>query len=66
MSELHRLLRHVFAPLMAWLVAKGYLPEYMQNDVTEILVLIVSLAIPYGVSWWRDQWRGRTRDQGGS
>ena len=54
MTELSRLLRHLFAPLVAWLVAKGYLPEYMQGDVTEVMVLLASLAIPYGISWWRD------------
>ena len=54
MTELNRLLRHIFAPLVAWLVAKGYLPEYMQGDVLELVTLIVALAIPYGVSWWRD------------
>lgn len=54
MTELNRLLRHVFAPLVAWLVANGWLPEYMKGDVTEAIVLVVALAIPYGVSWWRD------------
>jgi hypothetical protein len=57
MTELSRLLRHIFAPLVAWLVANGYLPEYMQGDVTEALVLVAALAIPYGFSWWRDRVR---------
>ena len=59
MTELNRLLRHIFAPLVAWLVANGYLPEYMQGDVTEILVLLVAFGIPYGISWWRDARRDR-------
>lgn len=54
MTEISRLLRHIFAPLVAWLVANGWLPEYMQSDVTEAAVLIAALAIPYGLSWWRD------------
>jgi hypothetical protein len=57
MTELHRLIRHGVAPLTAWLVASGYLPEYMQGDVTELLVLLVAFAVPYGVSWWRDRAR---------
>lgn len=57
MKELNRLLRHVFAPLVAWLVAQGYLPEYMQGDVTEVLVLLAAFGIPYGISWWRDSVR---------
>ena len=59
MTELNRLLRHVFAPLVAWLVANGYLPEYMKGDVTEVMVMVVALAVPYGVSWWRDAQRGK-------
>lgn len=55
MTELNRLLRHIFAPLVAWLVAAGYLPEYMQGDVTEALVLLTALAIPYGLSFLRDK-----------
>lgn len=54
MSELNRLLRHVFAPLVAYLVAEGYLPEYMQNDVTEVLVVGAAIALPLAVSWYRD------------
>lgn len=54
MTELSRFLRHLFAPLVTWLVAKGYLPEYMQGDVIEVMVVLASWAIPYGISWWRD------------
>lgn len=59
MTELNRLLRHIFAPLVAWFVANGYLPEYMQGDVVEFMVLAVALAVPYAVSWWRDVRRNR-------
>lgn len=58
MTELNRLLRHLFAPLAAWMVANGYLPEYMRGDVTEALVLLVAFIVPYAVSWWRDAKRG--------
>lgn len=54
MSELARLIRHGVAPIVMYLVAKGWLPEYMQGDVTEGLVIAVSLAIPYVASWVRD------------
>ena len=57
MTEINRLLRHVFAPLVAYAVAQGWLPEYMQGDVTEALVLGVAIGVPLLASWWRD--RGR-------
>lgn len=57
MREINRLIRHAVAPLVMWLVAKGYLPEYMQADVVEALVLGVAIGAPLAVSWWRD--RGR-------
>lgn len=59
MTELNRLLRHIFAPLVAWFVANGYLPDYMQGDVVEFMVLAVALAVPYAVSWWRDAQRSK-------
>ncbi len=55
MTELNRLLRHAFAPIVAYAVAEGYLPEYMQNDVTEVLVLGVAIGLPFAVSWVRDR-----------
>lgn len=57
MKEINRLIRHVVAPLVAWFVANGYLPEYMQGDVTEALVLAIAVGVPIALSWWRD--RGR-------
>lgn len=57
MSELARLLRHAFAPLVALMVAEGYLPKYMQQDVTEFLVVGAAIAIPMIFSWWRDKKR---------
>jgi hypothetical protein len=57
MTELNRLIRHGVAPLVAWLVASGYLPEYMQGDVTELLVVGIAIGAPLAVSWWRDRAR---------
>ncbi len=59
MTEINRLLRHIFAPVVAWLVMNGYLPEYMQGDVTELFVMVAAVGIPYAISWWRDAWRNR-------
>lgn len=55
MTEMYRIIRHGVAPLTAWLVATGRLPEYMQGDVTEFIVLGIGLAIPYGLSWAKDR-----------
>jgi hypothetical protein len=55
MIELNRFLRHLIAPLTAWAVAGGILPEYMQSDITELAVLVVAFGIPYGLSWYRDK-----------
>lgn len=63
MKELNRLLRHMFAPLVAWAVASGYL-EYMQGDITETLVLVAAFGIPWGLSKLRDRdraWSGSDR-----
>ncbi len=57
MKELNRAIRHGVAPLTAYFVAKGYLPDYMAGDVTELLVICVSFAVPYVVSHLRDRWR---------
>lgn len=57
-KELNRLIRHGVAPLVLWLVANGYLPAYMQGDVTELLVIVIATAVPVAVSWWRDRARG--------
>lgn len=59
MTELLRFLRHAVAPFTTWLVAKGYLPEAMQSDVTEVIVLGLGFAIPFGVSYIRDHRRER-------
>ena len=63
MKELNRFIRHAAAPMVAWFVAKGYLPESMHGDVVELIVLGVGFAIPVAVSWWRDRadTEGRTQ-----
>lgn len=55
MSELQRFLRHGLAPLVTWMVSEEYLPEAMQKDVLEALVIGVSLAVPYLWSWLRER-----------
>jgi hypothetical protein len=57
MTELYRAIRHGVAPLVAYLIAAGYLPEYMRGDVTELMVIGLSFVLPYGVSWLRDRLR---------
>lgn len=54
MNELSRFLRHAVAPFTTWLVAKGYLPEAMQSDVTEAIVLGLGFAVPFALSYIRD------------
>lgn len=54
MKELNRLIRHGVAPFVMWLVASGYLPEYMQGDVTEGLVVAVSIIVPLIISKLRE------------
>lgn len=54
MTELNRFLRHSFAPLVMWLVAKGYLPDYMETDVLEAIVIGASVIIPIALSKIRE------------
>jgi len=55
MTELLRFLRHAIAPLAALAVTLGWLPEYMQEDVTEALVLALGFVIPLAWSRWNDR-----------
>ena len=41
--------------LVAVAVERGYLPEAAQHDVAELGILVLTAAIVYGVSWWRDR-----------
>lgn len=54
MNELSRFFRHALAPLVMWLVATGRLPEYMQDDVLEAVVVGLSLFVPLVLSRLRD------------
>ena len=54
-TEIMRLIRHGVAPLIAYAVAGGYLPESMAGDVTEFIVLGVAIIAPLVFSWLRDQ-----------
>jgi len=54
--EIQRLIRHGVAPVVAYAVAQGWLPEYMQGDVTEAAVLLIAVAGPLAWSWARERW----------
>lgn len=54
-TEIMRLIRHGVAPLVAYAVAGGYLPEYMAGDVTEFIVLGIAIIAPLVFSWQRDR-----------
>lgn len=55
MTEINRLIRHGVAPLVAYAVAAGWLPEAMQQDVTELLVLAIALGGPLLWSYARER-----------
>lgn len=55
MSELQRIVRHGIAPLVAYAVAEGWLPEAMQEGVTEWLVMSAAILGPLAWSWWRER-----------
>lgn len=57
MVQLNRLLRHLLTPVVMFLVERGLLPEYMQNDVVEVGVIACAFAITCAMSWWRDSRR---------
>lgn len=54
-TELNRFLRHAFVPVVAWAVSKGWLPESLQGDVTEMLVLAGSYGLILVLSYLRDR-----------
>lgn len=55
MSGLHRLIRHLIAPLVIWAVEAGWLPAFAQHDVTEALAIALALALPLAWSWARER-----------
>jgi len=57
-KELIRLVRHLVAPLIAYLVTAGYLPEALQGQVTEFVLMGVGVAVALTFSWTRDQKKG--------
>lgn len=59
-SEVARLVRHTIAPLVVYAVAEGWLPEFAQHDVLEVLVILTTFAAVYGVSWLRDRNKERS------
>lgn len=46
-SEVKRFLRHLTLPLVAWLVAKGYLPEALQGEAAEALITLGAFVVVY-------------------
>jgi len=52
--EVLRLIRHLIAPLMAFLVAKGWMPAYLQHDLAEVIIIVVSLVTVMAFSFRRD------------
>lgn len=53
--EAQRMIRHGLAPLVAYAVAQGWLPEWAQNDVLEMLAIGLALGVPYAWSWLREK-----------
>lgn len=59
--EILRLIRHLIAPLMAFLVAKGWLPAYLQHDIAEVAIIVVSLVTVVVFSMKRDKKKEETK-----
>jgi hypothetical protein len=55
MKELNRFIRHSLAPLVAYAVAAGWLPEGAQGDVLEALVIAVAWLLPMAWSYARER-----------
>lgn len=56
MKELNRVLRHAIAPVAAWAVAQGWLPETAKADVIEVAVVGLGYLIPLALSKAREAW----------
>jgi len=52
-EELKRLIRHGIAPLVAYLVTAGYLPEKFEGDIVEIAVIVIAFVLAYIMSLMR-------------
>lgn len=54
-SETTRLLRHTIAPVVVLAVERGWLPESVANDVTEVAVICGSVLVALLFSWLQDR-----------
>jgi len=52
-----RLVRHAVAPLVIIAVEKGWLPKSVQGDITEFLIIVTSLLVAYGWSYWNEHYK---------
>lgn len=57
-TETNRLVRHAAAPLVAYAVAKEWLPEWAAGDVTELAVFAVTFAVVFLISRYKDRQAG--------
>ena len=55
--ELNRAVRHIAAPLIVIAVERGWIPERFQQDALELTIIVATILIIHGVSWWRDSHR---------
>lgn len=53
-TELNRIIRHSIAPLVIIAVDRGWIPAGAEDSIIELATILVAIAIPYGISLWRD------------
>lgn len=54
MEDLLRIVRHVGPVAVAWAVAKGYVPETVAGDLTELVTITLVTVVSVGASKARD------------
>lgn len=54
MEDILRIARHVGPVAVAWAVAKGYVPETVAGDLTELVSIVLVTALSLGASKVRD------------
>lgn len=55
MEEINRLLRHLVPTVVAYVVAKGYLPPELSGPMTEIIVVALAQGVSLVASKARDE-----------
>jgi len=58
-GDLFRLARHAIAPLVAYAVARGWIPAAAESEVVRFLALSAAIGLAWGVSKYRDVIQGR-------